>query len=121
MTKWEQTVRTYEGQQFEMLRNECREKNQLFQDPIFPAELESLSSNYRQTIPSWKEIVWRRPGQIVENPQLIVNGIKRTDPNQGELGNCWFVAAMSALTQNSIVLRHVIPADQSFDPNWYGE
>ena len=28
----------------------------------------------------------KRPYEIVEDPQLIVNGIKRTDPNQGDLG-----------------------------------
>lgn len=28
---------------------------------------------------------------------------------------------MSALTQNSIVLQRVIPSDQSFDKDWYGE
>jgi hypothetical protein len=58
---------------------------------------------------------------MVEDPQLIVNGIKRTDPNQGDLGDCWFIAAMSALAQNMIVLKRVIPSDQSFDKDWYGE
>ena len=121
MTKWEHTLRTYEGQQFETLRSQCRERNELFEDPLFPAQLDSLSPTYRQTIGAWREIVWRRPREIVENPQMIVNGIRRTDPNQGDLGNCWFIAAMSALTQNPLVLRHVIPADQSFEPHWYGE
>ncbi|CAF1597673.1 unnamed protein product, partial [Rotaria magnacalcarata] len=46
---------------------------------------ESLSHNYKKLIPNWHEITWKRPYEIVEDPQLIVNGIKRTDPNQGDL------------------------------------
>ena len=121
MNKCENVIRFFADQDFEKLRKICREKNELFDDPIFPARFESLSSNYQRLIPNWREIVWKRPGEIVENPQLIVNGIRRSDPNQGDLGNCWFIAAMTALTQNTIVLRRVIPFDQSFHSNLYGE
>jgi hypothetical protein len=121
MTKWEHTIRRYAEQDFESIRLACRNEQQLFQDPIFPAEIQSLSNNYQKLIPNWREITWKRPGEIVDDPQLIVNGIKRTDPTQGDLGNCWFIAAMSALTQNSTVLQRVIPPDQSFDKDWYGE
>ncbi|CAF3351821.1 unnamed protein product [Rotaria socialis] len=119
MTKWEHTIRLFEGQNFESIRLHCRQEGKLFEDPNFPANPESLSHNYKKLIPNWHEIAWRRPYEIVEDPQLIVNGIKRTDPNQGDLGNCWFVAAMTALTQNSTVLTRVIPPDQSFHTDWY--
>lgn len=121
MTKWEQTICLYEGQDFQSIRLECLRQGKLFEDPFFPARLESLSDHYEQLIPHWRDITWKRPEEITENPQLIVNGIKRTDPTQGDLGNCWFVAAMSALTQNTTVLKRVIPQDQSFDRKWYGE
>ena len=121
ITRGEHTIRLFADQDFETIRLQCRQRAELFEDPFFPARLESLAPNYRQAIPQWREISWRRPGEIVDDPQLIVNGIRRTDPNQGELGNCWFIAAMSALTQNSAVLRRVIPADQSFHADWYGE
>jgi hypothetical protein len=121
MTKFEHTIRLFEGQDFELIRLQCRADNRLFEDVLFPARAESLSSHYEKLIPSWLDITWKRPGEIVEDPQLIVNGIKRTDPNQGDLGNCWFIAAMSALTQNNLVLNRVIPVDQSFDKDWYGE
>jgi hypothetical protein len=121
MTKWEHTIRIYENQDFESIRLECLKNQKLFEDPIFPAKIESLSNNYQKLISNWHEITWKRPGEIVDNPQLIVNGIKRTDPTQGDLGNCWFIAAMSALTQNSIVLKRVIPDNQSFNKDWYGE
>lgn len=121
MTKWEHKIWLYENQDFELLRLECLKTNRLFEDPLFPAEIQSLSDNYEKLIPNWYEIIWKRPGEIVENPQLIVNGIKRTDPTQGDLGNCWFIAAMSALTQNSLVLKRVIPLEQTFQKDWYGK
>ena len=142
MTRWEHAVRLYQGQDFEAIRQTCRREGRLFEDPLFPAQSESLCHQSQQSISKWRDIVWRRPGEIVDDPQLIVNGMKRTDPNQGDLGtltvshsarlrdvlslslavgNCWFIAAMSALTQNALVLRRVIPADQSFDRDRYGE
>ena len=97
-----------------MIRLEYLQTHKLFEDPLFPAEIESLSTNYIKQISNCREITWKRPGEITDDPQLIVNGIKRTDPTQGNLGNCWFIAVMSALTQNSTVLKRVIPLNQSF-------
>lgn len=119
--KWEQTIRHFSDQDFESIRKKCREQSRLFEDPIFPARFESLAENYRQSIVQWRQIVWKRPFEIVENAQFVVNGIKRTDPNQGDLGNCWFIAAMTALTQNEMVLRRIVPSGQSFRSDWYGE
>ena len=121
MAKCDHPIRIFEGQDFESIRLQCRQENKLFDDALFPAEVESLSNNYQKLIPSWRDITWNRPGEIVDDPQFIVNGIRRTDPNQGDLGNCWFIAAMSALTQNNLVLTRVIPPDQSFSKDWYGE
>lgn len=121
MSKFEHTIRHFEGQEFEQIRLQCRAEKRLFEDALFPARVESLSNDYQRLIPSWRDMTWRRPGEIVADPQLIVNGLNRTDPNQGDLGNCWFVAAMSALTQNALVLNRVIPAEQSFHSDWYGE
>ncbi|CAF1637617.1 unnamed protein product, partial [Rotaria magnacalcarata] len=78
MTKWEHTIRLFEGQNFESIRLHCRQEGKLFEDPNFPANPESLSHNYKKLIPNWHEITWKRPYEIVEDPQLIVNGIKRT-------------------------------------------
>lgn len=89
MTKCEHTIQVFKGQDFESIRLKCRQEGKLFEDLIFPAQLESLSNNYEQLIPNWREISWKRPIEIVEDPQFIVNGIKRTDPNQGDLGKCF--------------------------------
>jgi hypothetical protein len=97
MTKWEHTIRIYEGQDFESIRLQCRNECKLFEDPIFPAQSQSLSNNYQKLIPNWREIIWKRPGEIVEDPQLIVNGIKRTDPNQGDLGKTFLSLSIDTL------------------------
>ena len=86
MTRLEHTIRIFEGQDFESIRLECRREQKLFEDPLFPAQPSSLSDNYHKLIPNWHGIIWKRPGEIVDDPQLIVNGIRRTDPNQGDLG-----------------------------------
>lgn len=87
MTKWDHTIRLFEDQDFETIHLKCLQTGKLFEDPIFPAKSQSLSHNYKKLIPNWQDITWKRPHEIVEDPQLIVNGIKRTDPNQGDLGN----------------------------------
>ncbi|VDO28898.1 unnamed protein product [Onchocerca flexuosa] len=47
--------------------------------------------------------------EIVDKPQLFVEGASANDVTQGKLGNCWFVSACSALTHNQALLKKVIP------------
>lgn len=100
----------YKNQIYEELRSNFDSEN-LFNDPEFLPKNDSLY--YTQSPPS--NIRWLRPHQISENPKFIVDSVSRFDLDQGYLGNCWFIAAVSMITQRPLIFQHVIPADQSFD------
>ncbi|KAJ1349977.1 Cleavage polyadenylation factor subunit clp1 [Parelaphostrongylus tenuis] len=61
---------------------------------------------------------WLRPGEIVREPQLITEGHTRFDVIQGELGDCWLLAAAANLTLKDELFYRVVPPDQSFTENY---
>ncbi|XP_044871875.1 calpain-3 isoform X4 [Mauremys mutica] len=101
---------------FEELHKKCLEKKILYVDPDFPPNESSLF--YSQKLPIKFE--WKRPTEICENPRFIIGGANRTDICQGELGDCWFLAAIACLTLNEKLLCRVIPHDQTFIKNYAG-
>ncbi|KAJ3662394.1 hypothetical protein Zmor_006745 [Zophobas morio] len=66
------------------------------------------------------EVVWKRPFEIVENPQFIIDGATRFDIDQGQLGDCWFLAATANLTTNEKLFCMVVPNDQNFSQDYAG-
>ncbi|XP_044025926.1 calpain-3b isoform X2 [Siniperca chuatsi] len=98
------------------LRDKYVKKKVMFEDPLFPANDSSL---FYSNKPSMK-FEWKRPSEICENPQFIIDGANRTDICQGELGDCWLLAAIACLTLNEKLLYRVIPPDQSFTENYAG-
>ncbi|XP_068600375.1 calpain-5-like [Brachionichthys hirsutus] len=103
----------HEGQSFPALRRQCRQNGRLFEDPLFPASDQSL---FYQTNRIGR-VTWKRPKELSSNPHLFVDGISVHDLHQGQLGNCWFVAACSSLASREILWQKVIPAwkDQEWD------
>ena len=75
-----------------------------------------------------------RPGELAEAPRLMEGGADRFDINQGELGDCWLLAATANLTMNKRVRcqvsmlvtcqyqvrSRVVPLDQSFSEMYAG-
>ncbi|XP_072541850.1 calpain-3b [Salminus brasiliensis] len=98
------------------LRDKYVRKKVLFKDPLFPADDSSLYFNQKFPL----KLVWKRPSEICKNPQFIVGGANRTDICQGDLGDCWLLAAIACLTLNETLLYRVVPADQSFTENYAG-
>ncbi|XP_054131482.1 calpain-3 isoform X3 [Melozone crissalis] len=101
---------------YEELHKKCLEKNILYEDPDFPPNESSLFYSQKSPV----KFEWKRPREICENPRFIIGGANRTDICQGELGNCWFLAAIACLTLNKKLLCRVIPHDQSFIQNYAG-
>ncbi|XP_033480986.2 calpain-9 [Epinephelus lanceolatus] len=105
-----------DGKSFEELRQECLQKGVLFEDPDFPATDSSLY--YSQSVPV--QIEWKRPKEICDNPKFIVGSADRTDICQGQLGDCWLLAAIASLTLKKETLARVVPHDQDFDRRYAG-
>ncbi|KAM8842336.1 calpain-9 [Synchiropus picturatus] len=105
-----------DGRSFEELRQECLQRGVLFEDPDFPAADESLF--FSQSVPVSFE--WKRPKEICSSPKFIVGGAGRTDICQGQLGDCWLLAAIASLTLKKEALARVVPHDQDFDRRYAG-
>ncbi|XP_068451703.1 calpain-9 [Clinocottus analis] len=105
-----------DGKSFDELRLECLKQGVLFEDPDFPAADSSLY--YSQSVPV--NIEWKRPKEICENPKFIVGDASRTDICQGQLGDCWLLAAIASLTLKQETLARVVPHNQDFDRSYAG-
>ncbi|KAM9201713.1 calpain-3 isoform 4-T4 [Dugong dugon] len=110
----------FEGQDFVALQQWCLSQKCLFEDREFPASAQALGSLELSQKTKMEAITWKRPKEICENPRFIIGGANRTDICQGDLGDCWFLAAIACLTLNERLLFRVIPHDQSFTNNYAG-
>jgi len=104
----------FAGQHYEHIKAKCLETEQLFVDPMFPPCESSLYVSK-----SSPEIKWIRASELVEDPQFFVGGGTRFDINQGELGDCWLLAAIASLTLHQKLFKKVVPHDQDFDEGNY--
>uniref|UniRef100_A0A673GAH0 Calpain-9-like n=1 Tax=Sinocyclocheilus rhinocerous TaxID=307959 RepID=A0A673GAH0_9TELE len=105
-----------DGKTFEQLRLECLQKGKLFEDPDFPAVDDSLFFSQRVPV----NFEWKRPGEVCKDPKFITGGATRTDICQGQLGDCWLLAAIASLTLHEDTLKRVVPHDQDFDRGYAG-
>lgn len=96
------------NQSYDELKQRCLSSGHLFEDPIFSPGRSKRS-----------DCVWLRPFEMSSSPKFISSGISRFDAVQGELGDCWLVAAVANLTLNQRLFGLVVPQDQSFDRGQY--
>lgn len=95
-------------QDYEAIKQQCLARGALFEDRLFSPR------STRQG-----DLVWLRPYEITTSPKFISEGYSRFDVVQGELGDCWLVAATANLTLNPKLFSMVVPDDQSFERNSY--
>lgn len=103
-------------QDFYKIRDDCLRNSILWEDPEFPAVDKSL---YYSKLPD-RHFEWKRPMEIVDDPQLFVEGFSRFDVQQGELGDCWLLAAVANLTLYRKLFFQIVPDDQSFTHKYAG-
>uniref|UniRef100_A0A8B9R7J4 Calpain 5b n=1 Tax=Astyanax mexicanus TaxID=7994 RepID=A0A8B9R7J4_ASTMX len=108
------SVKAFEGQQYSTLKKQCLQSGTLFEDPLFPAVDDSLFYQGNRI----GRVHWKRPRELCDDPHLFVDGISAHDLHQGQLGNCWFVAACSSLASRESLWQKVIPdwREQEWDP-----
>ncbi|XP_047468422.1 calpain-A-like isoform X1 [Penaeus chinensis] len=111
-----------EVQDFYSLRQQCLDSGSLFEDHDFPAEDASIF--FSRAPP--KPFEWKRPHEILalkeitDDPCLFIDGASRFDVKQGELGDCWLLAAIANLTLNKRLFYQIVPSDQGFGDNYAG-
>ncbi|GAB1607463.1 calpain-9-like isoform X4 [Argonauta hians] len=103
-------------QNYDDIVKKCKEENILFEDPEFPADDSSLylTPGHRGNVQ------WLRPKEICNEPKFFVGGATRFDVKQGELGDCWLLAAVASLTIDQKLLFRVVPLGQDFEDNYTG-
>ncbi|XP_039987309.1 calpain-12 [Xiphias gladius] len=106
-------------QDFKTLLEECLKSGVLFSDPTFPGEQKSIGFPERDPDPK-KAIKWQRPKEISKNAVFVEGTTGTTDICQGQLGNCWLLAALSCLTMHPKLFVKVVPPDQSLSEPYAG-
>uniref|UniRef100_UPI0037E9123B calpain-1 catalytic subunit-like n=1 Tax=Semicossyphus pulcher TaxID=241346 RepID=UPI0037E9123B len=110
----------YNNQDYAQLKDNHLRRGRPFVDDSFPPDNRSLGD--MPDLPRWREnqVEWLRPAEILKRqgidaePCFCSKGASRFDFGQGQLGNCWFLAAISALTFHKGLMVQVVPMDQSF-------
>ncbi|KAI4871456.1 hypothetical protein NFI96_004187 [Prochilodus magdalenae] len=109
----------FQSQDFQKLCQVYRNKQEKFIDETFLPAKSSIGIGLLSQS-EMASVVWRRPSELVGDPCLIVDGESRFDFAQGELGNCWFLAAIGAITFQKEIMDQVVPLDQSFGKDYPG-
>lgn len=101
--------------QYHKIRDKCLAKGILWEDKDFPATAATVFPDDPNGF-----IEWKRPKEIVKNPALFTGGASRFDVEQGELGDCWVLAAVASLSMHPQLFQNVVPSDQDFEKNYCG-
>ncbi|MEE6473662.1 hypothetical protein FKM82_010131 [Ascaphus truei] len=109
----------FKGQDFDDIREYCYSRRLLFEDDTFPANLSTIGPELLSK-EKLNSIKWKRPNEIHRDPRFLVDGASIFDIVQGEIGDCWVLAAVGALTLHRKFLENVIPKNQEFKQKYAG-
>ncbi|KAJ0063805.1 hypothetical protein NL108_006772 [Boleophthalmus pectinirostris] len=108
----------FKRQDYKTLLETCLASGKLFSDPEFPAEHKSIGMPADPD--PQKAIKWLRPMDITKTAVFVEGTIGTTDICQGQLGNCWLLAALSCLTMHPQLFVKVVPPNQSLSEPYAG-
>jgi hypothetical protein len=83
---------------------------QKWTDEEFPPSAVALLRDPANTKrPEWKELGWKRPEEMrnMKKPVLFEAGADPLDINQGSIGDCWLMSAISVMTQRQKDLMNI--------------
>jgi len=89
----------------------------LYVDSIFKAAPQSLY--YGNPPRYYDQAEWKRPSELNPNPQLLKGGVSSEDIIQGQLGNCWWLSAVVAVSREPRFINRIIPKGQVLKGDGY--
>ncbi|NXO22530.1 CAN14 protein, partial [Cisticola juncidis] len=106
-------------QNYQALLELCLKNKCLFTDDTFPAHISSIGTGaLLKKLP--QNLQWKRPHALHKSPIFYASNRKQLDLCQGLVENCWFLAALEALTFHQDILAAVVPQNQSFERKYAG-
>jgi len=115
----------HRDQDYKTLKRSLR--GRLFEDDKFPASNRLLTDQAGGQIIHYfggrrygaTEVEWLRPREIAARyrlpPKMVVGQRDRFDINQGEIGDCWFLAALANLAEDKEAFDRVVPDDNLYN------
>ncbi|KAG5272178.1 hypothetical protein AALO_G00162500 [Alosa alosa] len=107
----------FKDQDYKSLRDACLKSGSLFCDTTFLADQNSIGM---PVDPNTDKVTWLRPKEICDNAVFVEGTIGTTDICQGQLGNCWLLAALSCLTMHPELFVKVVSSEQSLTEGYVG-
>lgn len=97
----------------EAIRNDKRDTSHMFIDHDFPPSKTNINWEKKRAY------AWKRPCQLVDDPQFIVDGISIDDIIQGTLGDCYIISSLACLTKKSHLLEEKCFVSQDIEHGKY--
>lgn len=89
-------------------------KDGAWTDEEFPPTADSIciASEADERMEDLRErVVWKRATEIFEDPVIFSSDINPDDINQTNIGSCYFLAALSAMTEFPELIKNLFGAD----------
>ncbi|XP_073527911.1 calpain-13-like [Phyllobates terribilis] len=114
-----ENLQKFYNQDFEILKEHCLEKDALFTDEYFPANMNSIGLCLKNEF-NTNNIEWKRPKDICKEPCFTVDGISLSDILHSRRGDCWVLSVIGSVTMKPEILAKVIPDNQGFTKRYAG-